>query len=207
MKKGALVLLTTIIFGTLVGCSSSVPVADTPPDVSDYKISQDYTIGVSDGLLVSVWKNAELSINVQVRPDGKISMPLIGDIQAQGLTTKALTENITEALKTYLKTPQVAVIVQNAESSEFLLRVRATGAVNRSISIPHKDGMTVLDLILSAGGLTDYAAGNKAKLYRKVNGEVKLYPVRLRDILNKGKLETNYPLIPSDIVTVPERIL
>ena len=133
-------------------------------------------------------------------------MPLVGDIVAQGASAKELASNITSELKTFIRSPQVNVIVLSAGSVDYLLRVRVTGAVSTPRSLPHRDGMTVLDLVLEAGGPTQYASANRAKLYRKVNGEVKVYPVKLKDILNKGNLETNYTLAPSDIVIIPERL-
>lgn len=166
----------------------------------------EYNIGVGDELQINVWKNPELSLQVLVRPDGKISLPLIGDILAQGNTASALAKNLTTQISQYIRSPHVNVIVTSAQSIDYLLRVRVTGAVNNPISVPHKDGMTVLDLVLEAGGPTQYASSNRAKLYRKMDGEIKVYPIKLKDILHKGKLVTNYTLAPSDIVTVPERL-
>lgn len=189
---------------SLAACSS--PVVMEQPNLPNDIAIEEYVIGVGDELRVNVWKNAELSLTVPVRPDGKISLPLVGDIKAQGLTANQLDDQITERLLTFLRTPQVNVIVTSAQSVDYLLRVRVTGAVNSPLSVAHKDGMTVLDLILEAGGPTEYASTNRAKLYRKVGGEIKVYPIKLNDILNKGKLGTNYKLAPSDIVTVPERL-
>jgi polysaccharide biosynthesis/export protein len=142
---------------------------------------------------------------VPVRPDGKISLPLVGDIMAANLTTVQLSSNIIAGLENYVRNPQVTVIVANPSSSDFLRRVRITGAVRSPQSLPYRDGMTVLDLVLLAGGPNEFASPNKAKLYRKVNGETKVYPIYLSDLIENGKVETNYPLQPSDIVTVPER--
>ncbi len=201
--KTTLIGLVSLLL--LSACSNSLITAE-PPALPDQSVIGEYEIGVGDELRITVWKNTELSLNVAVRPDGKISLPLVGDINAQGVTANTLAANITEQLLTYLRSPQVNVIVTSAGSVDYLLRVRVTGAVNNPLSIPHKDGMTVLDLVLEAGGPTQYASSNRAKLYRKVNGEVKVYPIKLHDILNKGKLATNYSLAPSDIVTVPERL-
>ncbi|WP_425502409.1 XrtA/PEP-CTERM system exopolysaccharide export protein [Simiduia aestuariiviva] len=167
---------------------------------------QEYRIGVGDALQINVWRNQELSLAVPVRPDGKISMPLVGDIVAAGLTPIELSDNIVVGLKSYVRNPQVTVIVANPSSSDFQRRVRITGAVQAPQSIPFREGMTVLDLVLMAGGANDFASSNNAKLYRKINGEMKIFPVRLDDLLNKGDVSTNYPLQPSDIVTVPERV-
>jgi polysaccharide biosynthesis/export protein len=168
-------------------------------------VLREYLIGVGDDLKVSVWRNPELSLNVPVRPDGKISMPLIGDIMAADLTATQLSANIVKSLNSYLKSPQVTVIVANPSSSDFQRRVRITGAVRSPQSIPYREGMTVLDLVLLAGGTNEFASANKAKLYRKSEGAIKVYPIKLDDLINKGKVQTNYPLQPSDIVTVPER--
>lgn len=197
-------LFGLVLLFTLGACGSNTLINEQPL-MPDTAISE-YHIGVGDQLRVNVWKNAELSMSIPVRPDGKISLPLVGDINAQGISAEQLAEDITTSLKTYIRSPQVNVIVTSAGSVDYLLRVRVTGAVRTPRSLPHKDGMTVLDLVLEAGGLTEYASSNNAKLYRKINGVVKVYPIKLNDILNKGKLSTNYTLAPSDIVTIPERL-
>lgn len=200
MKK--ILAIAVAIIACLSACSST-PTA--VPPISERGILEEYRIGVGDILQINVWKNAELSLSVPVRPDGKVSMPLVGDIVAASLTTKQLSANIVESLTNYIRTPQVTVIVTNPSSSDFQLRVRVTGAVRSPQSIAYREGMTVLDLVLMAGGPNEFASANKAKLYRKVNNETKVYPVYIEDILEEGKIDTNYPLQPSDIVTIPER--
>jgi polysaccharide export outer membrane protein len=187
----------------LTACASSKKVV--APPISDRGVTEEYRIGVGDALQISVWRNPELSTGVPVRPDGKISLPLVGDIMAANLTATQLSNNIIAGLENYVRNPQVTVIVSNPSSSDFQRRVRITGAVGSPQSIPYRDGMTVLDLVLLAGGPNEFASANKAKLYRKVDGETKVYPIYLNDLIEKGKVETNYPLQPSDIVTVPER--
>ena len=187
----------------LSACSSNKSV--TMPPAADTGVLSEYRIGVGDDLRINVWRNPELSLVVPVRPDGKVSMPLIGDILAADLTATELSDNIVKSLSSYVKSPQVTVIVANPSSSDFQRRVRITGAVRSPQSIPYREGMTVLDLVLLAGGPNEFASLNKAKLYRKTNDQVKVYPVKLDDLINDGKVETNYPLQPSDIVTVPER--
>jgi polysaccharide biosynthesis/export protein len=202
------VLATTGIFLAalvLAACSSNSSKTVQIPESADAAVLAEYHIGVGDSLSVNVWRNPEMSINVPVRPDGKISMPLIGDVMAADLTTGQLSQNITNSLNTYIKNPQVTVIVANPSSSDFQRRVRITGAVASPQSIPYREGMTVLDLVLLAGGPNQFASPNKAKLYRKVNNELKVYPVKLEDLIEDGDVETNYSLQPSDIVTVPER--
>jgi polysaccharide export outer membrane protein len=196
-------MLAAVVAIFISSCSSTQKVV--APPVADHGVTDEYKIGVGDILQINVWRNAELSMSVPVRPDGKISMPLIGDIAAANITTKQLSANIVEALANFVRSPQVTVIVSNPSSSDFQLRVRVTGAVRSPQSIAYREGMTVLDLVLMAGGPNEFASGNKAKLYRKFNGETKVYAVHIQDILEDGKLETNYPLQPSDIVTIPER--
>lgn len=196
--------VSVILLGLVTGACSSTKNA-VPPPAADASTLEEYRIGVGDSLDINVWRNPELSVSVPVRPDGKISMPLIGDVIAADLTTKQLSDSIVTNLTNYVRSPQVTVIVTNPSSSDFQRRVRITGAVNSPQSIPYRDGMTVLDLVLLAGGANEFASGNNAKLYRKINGQIKVYPIRLNDLVNKGDVRTNYPLQPSDIVTVPER--
>jgi polysaccharide export outer membrane protein len=188
----------------LAACSNNKPLP-APALNESAAVLPEYRIGVDDALQISVWRNPELSLSVIVRPDGKISMPLIGDIKAAGYTATQLSEVIVKSLSSYVRNPQVTVIVSNPSSSDFQRRVRITGAVNSPQSIPYREGMTVLDLVLLAGGPNDYASANKAKLYRNVNGKVQVFNIKLDDLIHEGDLETNYPLQPSDIVTVPER--
>ena len=199
--KMALLGLTAL---ALFGCSSA-PKTGLEAPVANTDTAREYKIGVGDQLTVNVWRNPELSLDVPVRPDGKISMPLVGDVQAAGLSASALSDALSKSLVNYIRNPQVAVIVTSATSTDYLSRIRVTGAVESPLSVPYRDGMTVLDVVLEAGGLTDFAVPNKAILYRRTEEGVKAYSVRLGDILNRGKLETNYSLTPSDIVTVPER--
>jgi polysaccharide biosynthesis/export protein len=165
-----------------------------------------YYIGVDDMLQINVWKNPDISVTVPVRPDGKISVPLVGDVVAGGKEPMVVAREIKKALAKYIREPQVAVILTQLNSHEFISRVRITGAVNTPSSIPFRQGMTVLDAMLQAGGVNDFAAANSARLYRKEGRITAEYDVYLQDILNSGELETNYMLLPGDILTVPERL-
>lgn len=188
----------------LAGCASGPENVKQPvlPEVSEV----EYQVGVGDELSVAVWKSPELSVVVPVRPDGKISVPLIGDVVAAGQTTRSISRTLSQGFNEYVRNAQVTVIVLNPASGEYLRRVRVTGAVNTPLSLPHQQGITVLDLVLESGGLTEFASGNKARLYRKVGDKIEVYPILLDDILQKGELDTNYRLAPADIVTVPERV-
>ena len=167
-----------------------------------------YRIGVDDSVQVSVWRNPELSITVPVRPDGRISVPLIGDVVAGGRLPAEVAADIEEQLRAYVREPKVAVILVELRSHEFVSRVRVTGAVRQPVSIPHRQGMTVLDAVLAAGGTTEFAAGNRTQLYRKhADGSVETLGVRLDQILRRGELDSNHELRPGDVITVPERVL
>lgn len=198
------VVLSVLGLAFFAACSSTRPL-EAPPVMAPQTASE-YRIGVADSLQISVWRNPELSLSVVVRPDGKISVPLIGDIEAANITSIQLGLNITKALNEFVRGPQVTVIVTNPSSTDFMRRVRVTGAVNSPQSLPYREGMTVLDIVLLSGGPNPFASANKAKLYRKVDGETKVYSIKLQDILEDGNLETNYALQPSDVITVPERL-
>jgi len=166
---------------------------------------KEYRIGPSDVLQINVWRNPDLSAQVPVRPDGRISMPLLGDVEARGLTPEELASTLKERLDEFVRQPQVSVTVSQMGSHEFTHRVRVTGAVREPASQPYREGMTVMDVVLGAGGANEFASLNRATLYRELDNEVVAIPVRLGDILNRGKIETNYRLVPGDILTVPER--
>lgn len=184
-------------------CSSSQTITKMPS--LSTAAPQEYKIGIADVLSVVVWKSPELSTDGPVRPDGRISVPLGGDVLAAGKGVEELSADITTKLSSYVRNPVVTVMVRDPVSSDYLSRVRITGAVEMPQSLQHKEGMTVLDLVLLAGGTTDFAKGNSAKLYRTKDGKVEVFPVNLNDILKHGNIQTNYFLAPSDILTVPER--
>ncbi len=186
----------------MLGCES---VSEIPRPGEAAGIVGDYRIGVDDRVQVTVWRNPELTVNAPVRPDGKISVPLIGDVEVGGHTPSEMAEHIKKQLSAYLREPNVAVIVTELRSSEYLTRVRVTGAVRTPRSIPHRQGMTVLDVVLDAGGLNDFASPNRTKVYRKTKEKTEVFEIELGDIINKGRLETNLLLRPGDVITVPER--
>lgn len=166
-----------------------------------------YRIGVDDQLQVAVWRNPELSVSVPVRPDGRISVPLVGDVLAGGRTPEEVARDIEGQLAAYVRDPKVAVILTELRSHEFLSRVRVTGAVRTPISIPYRQGMTVLDAVLQAGGVSEFAAANRTRLYRREGADTHALNVRLGAILGSGDLETNLEVRPGDVITVPERAL
>ena len=166
---------------------------------------ETYKIDVGDNLTIKVWKNPDLSISEPVRPDGKISMPLVGDVMAAGREPEELTASIEEALSSYVKNPNVTVILTGLQGHEFLSSIRVTGAVANNMAITYHQGMTVIDAVLAAGSVDLYADSNYTKLYRRTNGVTATYDIRLDDILENGDMTTNVLLMPGDVITVPER--
>ena len=201
MGAGWFHLVLFVLF--LAGCATPPQPVQVPK--SNVQPVTEYHIGIDDVIAVSVWRNAELSVTGPVRPDGMITMPIIGDVKAGGRTPSEVAEAIRKRLGEYIRDPQVAVSVVQLVSHTYLTRVRVTGAVTQPISIPHRPGMTVLDAVLAAGGVTEFAAPNRTMLYRKQDGKSQAFPVYLKKILYQGKLSTNYELMPGDIIAVPER--
>ena len=195
-------LLLTMMFA--VGAQAQEPSqADT---TAVTPVPEQYQIGPSDRLQINVWQHQDLSPAVIVLPDGEISLPLIGEVKAAGRTEKDLAAEIQRRLSEYVRNPEVTVSVISADSANFQQRIRVTGAVMRPASVPFRKGMTVLDVVLEAGGPNEFASANKTRLYRTSASGTEVLKVYLDDILKKGKMDTNYPLQPSDVITVPERL-
>jgi polysaccharide export outer membrane protein len=190
-----------LVLCNAVAAADAVPPA---PSVSPLPV-QTYRIGVDDRVQVSVWRNPELSATVPVRPDGKISLPLVGDVPAGGRTAEEVAADVKQRLETFIRDPQVAVILTELRSNEYLSRVRVTGAVRQPVSVTYRQGMTVLDAVLAAGGLTEFASADRTELYRKDGGATRTFDIRLGKIMKKGELTTNFPVQPGDIIAVPER--
>lgn len=205
MTRASLILILNVF---LVACGQhiAVPVEDMNAEgaVTSMTVSE-YRIGVDDQVSINVWRNPELSVSMPVRPDGKISVPLIGDVQAGGRTPEDVAAEIKKKLSVYVRNPNVTIILTDLRNFEYISRIRVTGAVETPSSFAYRQGMTVLDAVLEAGSISEFAAPDRAKLYRRVGNETYVYDIHLGGILNQGELSTNYPLKPGDIITVPER--
>lgn len=197
-------LSALVVLAVLAACTSGGGAMEAPPEPRHAPVDQ-YAIGVDDIVQVTVWRNPELGITVPVRPDGRISVPLVGDVMAAGLTPGQVAADIQEKLAAFVRDPQVAVILTDLRSHEYLSRVRVTGAVRQPISLPYRQGMTVLDAVLAAGGVNEFAAPDRSSLYRRAGDTTSSYAIRLDRIINRGDLETNFTVAPGDIITVPER--
>jgi polysaccharide export outer membrane protein len=184
------------------GSATAVAAATAEMAVAPAAVGNDYRIGPGDTLQIYVWRNPELTTTVPVRPDGKISTPLVEDMIAVGKNPSQLARDVEKILSEYVKSPRVNVIVTNPVS--FFSQVKIIGQVQHPQALPYREGMTVLDAVLSVGGLAPFAAGNRSRLMRMENGKQKEIRLKLDKILDGGDMSLNIPLQPGDVLLVPE---
>ena len=199
---------TAIAAVTLSGCAGGAggPQLPSATYVAQQEApGEDYVIGPLDELTIFVWRNPELGADVQVRPDGRITTPLITDMPAVGKTPKMLADDITLQLSQFIQDPLVSVII-NKFSGTYSQQVRVVGATEKPASLPYRANMTLLDAMIAVGGLSEFAAGNRARLIRfdKASGKQKEFAVRLADLLRKGDSKANVMLMPGDVIIIPE---
>jgi len=194
-------ILGVLSAGLALTAGAQTPAA-APAPAAQAAESPDYIIGPGDEIEVFVWQNRDLSVTVPVRPDGKISTPLNEDMVAVGKTPAQLAHDIEMKLSEYVRSPHVNVIVTRPAS--VFSQVKVIGQVVRPQAVAYRDGMTVLDAVLAVGGLTEYAAGNRARIVRTENGQEKDISVRLNALVNGGDMSQNVPLKPGDVLVVPE---
>jgi polysaccharide export outer membrane protein len=201
-------LFLVVLLAGMVGCASTgshpPPPSQANQNAGPSVLIKSYKMSVGDQIQINVWKNSELSLGEPIRPDGRISMPLVGDVMAVGLTPEQLAKKIEVKLASYIKAPNVTVILTGIQGQAFLSRVRVTGSVTRDLSMPYYQGMTVLDAVLEAGSVDVYADANNTKLHRRSKKGSVTYSIRLKDIMEEGDMSTNTTLMPGDIITVPE---
>ncbi|MEM9310420.1 MAG: XrtA/PEP-CTERM system exopolysaccharide export protein [Pseudomonadota bacterium] len=193
---------------TLSACAGgpSVELPPAEPSAEPVTPKEDYLIGPSDNITIHVWRNPELSAeDIQVRPDGRITIPLVRDMVAVGKTPTQLQDDIRDVLAEYIEQPIVSVIV-NESIGELSQQIRITGAGAQPAALPFRANMTILDAMIAVGGLGEFAAGNSATLTRfdPVEGKSTLYRLRLKDLLNKGDASANVALRPGDTISIPE---
>lgn len=194
------------VLATLLGACAPLPTGNAPPpDAAALAAASDaeYVIGPGDNLQVFVWRNPDVTQSVPVRPDGKISTPLVEDMQAAGKTPSELARDIETVLGEYIKNPVVTVIVTGFVGSQ-AEKVRVVGQAARPQSLQYRQNMTLLDVMIEVGGLTQFAAGNRAKLIRRVGGELREIPVRADLLIEKGDMSANVPVYPGDVLIIPE---
>ena len=173
-----------------------------PSQAAAKAADSNYIIGPGDTLDVFVWRNPELSITVPVRWDGKISTPLVEDMVAVGKTAPQLSRDMEKVLSEYVRSPKVNIIVKTAASAFSLVKV--VGQVAHPQELPYREGMTVLDAILAAGGLTKFASGNRSRIVRIENGKETVIHVKIDNLVNNGDVNQNLPLKPGDVLVVPQ---
>jgi polysaccharide biosynthesis/export protein len=211
MKRSSHALTCLLAFAAALGASASAiaqteqqPAAPSEQPPAETQESTKYIIGPGDSLQVFVWRIPELSTTVPVRPDGKISTPLVEDMVAVGKTPSVLARDIEKVLAEYVRSPQVSIIVTQPAGT--LGQVKVIGQVAKPQGLAFREGMTVLDAVLAVGGLGPFASGNRAKVVRTENGKQVELRVRLDDLVNKGEMRHNLELKPGDVLVVPETL-
>jgi polysaccharide export outer membrane protein len=184
----------------LVACSGN---KDEKPLPEPVQFGYEYLIGPGDSLSIFVWRNPELSQTAVVRPDGKISVPLVEDLEVSGKTSTELAREIEGILAQYVRDPLVTVIV-GSFVGPFSEQVRVLGEAVNPSALPYRSNMTALDVMIAVGGLTEFAAGNRTQLIRTVEGQQLQSTVRLEDLLQDGDISANVKVAPGDVFIIPE---
>jgi polysaccharide export outer membrane protein len=182
------------------GCTTTRhPPAPRSAAAPDY----NYIIGPGDNVNIIVWRNTDLSSSVPVRPDGKITTPLVEDLQAMGKNPTTLARDVEKALSKYIRDPVVTVVVTGFVGP-YSEQIRVVGEATKPQALPYRQNMTLLDVMIAVGGITDFADGNAATLVRAESGKSKLYTVRLKDLLRRGEISANVDMKPGDVLVIPQ---
>lgn len=200
LRRATAVFMVPAIF--VVGCVGAHPLPEASPG-ADRVSAPDYLIGPGDNIQIFVWGSPELSVQVPVRPDGHVSTPLVEDLMASGRTPTQLARDIEKALEPYIKDTVVTVMV-NQFAGPYSQQIRVIGEATRPQALPYREHMTVLDVMIAVGGLTQFAAGNKATIVREADGVRQQLRVRLDDLVKDGDIGANVEMLPGDILIVPE---
>jgi polysaccharide export outer membrane protein len=195
--------ITAVIALSVAACGGAPPLPPAPPASS--LPSAEYRIGPGDSLNIFVWRNPELTLTVPVRPDGRLSIPLVEDVVAIGKTPTALAREFEQRLAKYIKEPLVTVIAEGF-FGPIPDQIRVIGEAAQPRALPYRADMTVLDAMIAVGGLTRYAAGNDSVIIRTAQGEQNTYSVHLSSLIRDGEIESNVALRPGDILIIPQRL-
>jgi polysaccharide biosynthesis/export protein len=185
----------------LSGCATSGSSQIAEGKEAPYQ--HDYLIGPGDTLHISVWRYPDISLNAPVRPDGKITTPLVEDLQASGKSSTALAREMEKALSKFIKDPVVTVTVTGF-SGPYGEQIKIIGQAVKPQALPYRNGMSLMDVLIAVGGVTPYASGNNARVMRNTDGKMVKMPVRLNDLLKDGDLSANMPMRPGDVLVIPE---
>jgi len=192
-----------LLLGLQACSSNTLPPATIQPALTTAVDQYNYLIGPNDNVTIFVWRNPELSGSFTVRPDGKISTSLVEDIPVSGRTPTQFAREMEKVLAKYIRDPVVTVSVTGFVGP-YSEQVRVIGAASKPQAYPYRQYMTVLDLLIESGGLTDFASGNSAKLVRVTNGKQTTYDIRLDDLIRDGDISANVDMLPGDVVIIPE---
>lgn len=191
-------LVVVLLAHVLGGCASQPPLASLAGPAA-----RDYLVGPGDQVNIIVWRNPEISMVVPVRPDGKITTPLVEDLQASGKTSTQLARDIEQALSKYIQQPVVTVVVEGFVGP-YSEQIRVIGEAAKPQALPYRENMTLMDVLIQVGGITDFAAGNRARIIRTIDGKQQKFKVRLKDLIKRGDISANLPMRQGDILIIPE---
>lgn len=192
------VVLPAVCVMGLVGCGSYPPIEEAKP-----RVETPYLIGPGDTLNVVVWRNPELSVTVPVRPDGKITTPLVEDLQASGKTPNQIARDIEKVLSRYVQDPVVTVMITTF-AGPYSQQIRVIGEAAKPQALAYRENMTLLDVMIAVGGITDFAAGNRASILRTEGGKSFQFGVLLTDLIRRGDLSANVEMRPGDVLIIPQ---
>jgi len=192
-----------LLLGLQACSSNTLPAATVQPALTSAVDQYNYLIGPNDSVTIFVWRNPELSGSFIVRPDGKISTSLVEDVPVAGRTATQFAREMEKVLAKYIRDPVVTVSVTGFVGP-YSEQVRVIGAASKPQAFPYRQYMTLLDLMVASGGLTDFASGNSAKLVRVTNGKQTTYDIRLDDLVRDGDISANVDMLPGDVVIIPE---
>jgi polysaccharide export outer membrane protein len=200
VRRTALALAA--VLSVLAGCATSEP-SVAPAAPAPEPVQTEYRIGPGDQLNIFVWNHPELSLSVPVRPDGLLSTPLVENVKAEGKTPSELGKDLEAAMGEYVRGPKVNVIVTGFQGS-LEDRIRVVGAATKPQALPYRAGMTLVDVMVAVGGLSEFAAGNRAVIARREGDKQVRVPVKLNDLLNRGDITADVPVKPGDVIIIPE---
>jgi polysaccharide export outer membrane protein len=198
LRQAALAAAATFAL-LLAGCATPLAPAETQPVTAN----PDYRIGPGDAVNIIVWRNPEVSMSVPVRPDGKITTPLVEDLQAAGKTSTELARDIEKSLGKYIQQPVVTVVVTNFIGN-YSEQIRVIGQAAKPQALPYRRDMSLMDVLIAVGGVNEFAAGNRATIIRNSNGKQERLAVRLDDLIRDGDIRANVAMRPGDVLVIPE---